>query len=347
MIYFIILINLIWLPLAAAEDSSLLQKPEVQRYITKLIHEHDFHPHEIKEIFKSAKFNSEIINLISSPYEAKPWHKYRQAFINEERINGGVCFWYAYQKELDRASKNYGVPPEIIIAILGVETKYGKFMGRHKALDALATLAFFYPPRARFFKKELTHYLLLSKSKIVDPYSTLGSYAGALGLSQFMPSSYRLYAVDFSGNGVADLFKNPIDAIGSIGHYFIKHGWRRNDLILVNTSLKKPLNITLPTRGFQPKQTLKELAKLGIKIPKKLPGKKKATLLKYADTHKDEYKLGFYNFYVITRYNNSQNYARAVVELSQEIAKRMKNVQNIPKTCPMLLGALEGHSYKP
>ena len=200
-------------------------RPEIEVFIMKMVKDHGFEEHKLKEIFNKTKFKSGIIKAMSRPSISKPWYEYHPVFINQKRISKGVTFWEKNAKTLKRASKKFGVPEEIITALIGVETYYGKQTGRHRVLDALTTLAFNYPKRADFFREELEQYLLLIREQDADVFSIKGSYAGAIGIPQFMPSSYRNYAVDFDNDGKIDLSGNTADSIGSVANYLIAHGW--------------------------------------------------------------------------------------------------------------------------
>ena len=212
---------------AVTHGESYLSRAEVDAYIEELIQQHDFSRPELEEVLAAAERRQDIIDLMRRPAERRlNWHEYRKIFLDEQRIAGGVEFWQQNQATLERAEKEYGVAPEVIVAIIGVETRYGRVTGRHRVVDALMTLAFDYPPRASFFRKELTQFLLLAREEGKNPTSLTGSYAGAMGFGQFIPSSYRNYAVDFDRDGVRDIWQNRTDAIGSVANYFSRHGWR-------------------------------------------------------------------------------------------------------------------------
>ncbi len=298
---------------------SLEEYPLAETFLADISGKHGFPREQLKQILLDAKIKESILKAISRPAEAKPWHEYRNIFLTEKRIRHGVDFWRQHQALLDKAEQSYGVPPHIITAILGVETFYGTRTGSFRVLDALSTLAFAYPRRAVFFGKELEHFLLLSREENLDPRQPQGSYAGAMGWPQFMPSSYRQYAADFDGDGKRDIWSNPGDVIASVANYFVSHGWRPNQPVAVKLSKPAP---DMASNTLKAPFTLAYLKAKGISIQKSYPPKLKANVLKLAGENGDEYWLGFTNFYVITRYNHSPLYAMAVHQLSQAIRER-------------------------
>jgi len=305
-----------------AEDNSFFAKKDVKNFIQEMSEKHHFDKALLSMLFKSFEPNAKILKTISKPYEALPWYRYQAALITEERIQKGVQFWTENEKMLKKAELKYGVPPEIIVAILGVETFYGKKTGNYPVFESLSTLAFSYPPRATFFKSELEQFLLLAQEENLNPKTTLGSYAGAIGAPQFMPSSYRRFAVDFTGKGKRDLINSMEDAIGSIGNYFNQHGWKNGETIALKTSLSETKDASQFANPKNPKPhlTLKALQKLGVNIPNVKNDAQYATLIMLdAGNQTKEPWLGFNNFYVITRYNHSIHYAMAVYQLSQRL----------------------------
>ena len=208
-------------------------RPEIEIFISEMVERHGFKQTELESIFGMAQFQPAIINAISQPATSRPWYEYRPLFINSRRIAGGVAFWNSHAATLERARKEFGIPEEIITAVIGVETTYGVQTGRHRVLDALTTLAFDYPKRAKFFRDELEQYLLLGREQDADVVNIKGSYAGAIGIPQFMPSSYRRYALDFDGDGKADLSGSAADAIGSVANYLKSFGWETERAIVL------------------------------------------------------------------------------------------------------------------
>ena len=311
---------------AVAHGESYLSRAEVDAYIEELIQQHDFSRPELEQVFAAAERRQDIIDLMRRPAERRlNWHEYRKIFLDEQRIAGGVEFWQQNQATLERAEKEYGVAPEVIVAIIGVETRYGRVTGRHRVVDALMTLAFDYPPRASFFRKELTQFLLLAREEGKNPTSLTGSYAGAMGFGQFIPSSYRNYAVDFDRDGVRDIWQNRTDAIGSVANYFSRHGWRGAAQVTLPVQLKAETEqlLDIANQSLKPTHSVAEMAEMGV-IVDRLDPEARVLLLRLLGGDKPEYWLGFDDFYVITRYNHSRLYAMAVYQLGQEILKRRK-----------------------
>lgn len=302
------------------------ERPEVKKFIATMVKKHDFNQKKLTSLFKHFEPSQEILQKIARPYEELTWTQYRKIFITQKRIQNGVAFWKKYATILKQAEQTYGVPSEIIVAILGVETFYGENTGKYPVLQALATLAFDYPKRSAFFLGELEQYLLLTREQHLPADKLTGSYAGAMGSPQFIASSYRNFAVDFVNAGKIDLINNIPNAIGSVANYFKIHGWHMQEPIIHKAQIKGSQFKALPTANKQnPKPTLSfaTLKKHNI-LP--ITGNKLATATQFAliqlnSTPKPEYWLGRNNFYVITRYNHSVNYAMAVYELSQNIAK--------------------------
>ena len=294
-------------------------RPEIDVFIVEMVELHGFKESELKSIFSKTRFQPAIISAISSPSTSRPWHKYRPIFVNPRRVAGGVTFWNNNASTLKRASKKFGVPEEIITAIIGVETRYGVRTGKHRVLDALTTLAFNYPRRAEFFRGELEQYLLLTREQDTNMFSIKGSYAGAIGIPQFMPSSYRNYAVDFDSDGKIDLSGNVADSIGSVANYLIAHGWEAGGPIATRARIRAGKHHKTLVTGYKPLHTVEKMKKLGITPLIDVPNERQATLIELKNDSEMEYWLGFNNFYVITRYNRSVRYAMSVLQLSEEI----------------------------
>jgi membrane-bound lytic murein transglycosylase B len=306
------------------------KSPEYQKFLNAQ-QKKGFSKAQVEAFLKPAKKNKQVLEAIRKPWEAKPWHQYYPIFITSKRIEAGAKFWRAHEATITRASKQFQVNPEVIVAIIGVETFYGTNQGSYNIRDALYSLAFFYPPRSTFFMSELGFYMdLVSKEKL-DPKQAMGSYAGAMGFGQFIASSYLHYAVDFNGDGRRDLFQ-PDDAIGSVANYFHKHGWVLNAPVVYQASVAKPGAVSgkLWQKKQKPNQTVAVWQKQGVKPTAriKLPEKDKALLFKLEYPNKQEYWLGMQNFYVITRYNHSELYAMAVYQLSQEIKKTYEKAKS-------------------
>jgi membrane-bound lytic murein transglycosylase B len=308
-------------PLASASTpDSLADRTEVQIFIAQMVNKHGFDSNALRNVFNRAYAQPEIIALITRPAEAKPWYAYRDIFLTNQRIQSGLAFWRSNEISLAKAERLYGVPAEIIVAIIGVETTYGGNTGKYRVLEALSTLAFDYPKRADYFRKELENYLLLTREEGIDPLSLKGSYAGAMGLAQFMPSSYLAYAVDFDGDGQRGLWVNPRDAIGSVANYLSKHRWQSGEPVTIPAQVNgERFQGLLSSKLAKPSQSVGEFRRLGV-IPQGFVNDQQTAILLELDGNSGpEYWLGFDNFYVITRYNQSPLYAMAVYQLSQEI----------------------------
>jgi membrane-bound lytic murein transglycosylase B len=247
------------------------------------------------------------------------WEEYRSLFVTPEKIEAGETFWRQNEAALELARQRYGVPEEIIIAVIGVETHYGRQTGKFKVLEALATLAFEYPRRAPLFRVELEHFLLLTREESLPLADPLGSYAGAMGIAQFMPGSYRRYAIDFDGDGRRDLFLNPVDAIGSVANYLTAHGWQRNGRVAAEAEVEGSGVESFREAKLSSRYTLEDLRARGVTVLGAEPANGSAIPLTLQRRNGPEYWLGFENFYVITRYNQSVSYAMAVFQLGREI----------------------------
>ncbi len=301
--------------------SHFLERKDVKSFLHNMVTKYNFNATSLNKVFANVTILPKVLKHIKTPYEAKPWYIYRQHFIKANRIKQGVQFWNKYAEPLNDIEKKYGVPRSIMVSIIGVESHYGQHLGKFPVLDSLATLAFDYPPRAEFFRKELEQFLLLTREQKLDPTKVYGSYAGAIGLPQFMPSSYRSYAVDFEQNGQIDLVSSNTDALASIGNYLAKNGWHRNGLIAVKAKVTGNNYHKFLNKGRKPLFSLSQLAKHGITPIEIIKGDPKAILieLKMGKLEKPEFWLGFQNLYVITRYNTSVLYAMAVYQLGEKI----------------------------
>ena len=288
-------------------------------FIDEMVARHSFSRDELARLFAQIDPQPDVLVAISNPAEAKPWHEYRPLFVNESRIQGGVEFWDAHKETLARAKKTYGVPPEIIVAILGVETRYGRTTGIHPVLASLTTLAFAYPPRSRFFRRELEEYLLLTREEHLDPLSLMGSYSGAVGPGQFVASSYRRYAVDFDGDGRRDLLYNTADVIGSVANYLEVHGWTPKQAVASRADTTGEIDKSILSEDLKPRVSLRRMRRYGVVPQDDLPDGQMGTLIVLETLRGPEYWIGLHNFYVITRYNRSPLYAMVVHQLSQEI----------------------------
>ncbi len=299
--------------------------PNAQQFIDKMVNKHGFDRQQLQEILSQAKRLDSVLRLMDNQApttSVKPpsgpngaWLRYRKKFITPDNVQNGVVFWNQYEDALNRAWQVYGVPPEIIVGIIGVETRWGRVMGKNRILDALATLSFNYPRRAEYFSGELETFLLMARDEQDDPLNLKGSFAGAMGYGQFMPSSYKQYAVDFSGDGHINLW-DPVDAIGSVANYFKAHGWVKGDQVAVMANGQAP---GLPN-GFKTKYSISQLAAAGLTPQQPLGNHQQASLLRLDVGTGYQYWYGLPNFYTITRYNHSTHYAMAVWQLGQAVA---------------------------
>lgn len=318
-----------------SQAQEYLQRSEFIALVDDLEKNHGFDRMKLINLFSEVKQQKSILEAISRPAEkALTWKQYRPIFLKEKRIKGGIKFWQQHKQTLLKAEKIYGVPPEIIVAIIGVETRYGNNKGNYRVIDALSTLGFDYPPRSAFFYKELKEFLLLEKYAGIDPATTKGSYAGAMGFGQFISSSYRHYAVDFNNDGKIDLVNDPVDAIGSVANYFKMHGWKTGALIagrgiiLIDDKANKEqmlsgLKPLIDTGELKPKVRVKDFAKYGLISTDNFSDRDKATVITLQGIQGEEHWVCLDNFYVITRYNHSNLYAMAVFQLSQKIKMAM------------------------
>ena len=307
-------------------------RPEVQAFIAEMTQKHGFVEGELKLLFSRARYYPDIITLITPPTNprVRSWQAYRSRFIEPVRIDGGVALWKRHAEALARAEKEYGVPAEIIVAIMGVETVYGRNTGGYRVIDALTTLSFDYPRRADFFRDELENYLLFARDEGIDIFALRGSYAGAIGIPQFMPSSWRKWAVDFDGDGKIDLRGSFVDAIGSVANYLKAHGWVAGAPIAFPAQVEGNAWRDLLVRDIEPSAKLVDLPKLGVaSAPLLRQGLPDDTLCALIDLvtpdAPTEYWVGLQNFYVITRYNRSSFYAMSVMELASAVKQSRRD----------------------
>jgi membrane-bound lytic murein transglycosylase B len=313
-------------PAPARTDYS--KRADVREFIAEMAQKHGFVEAELSFLFSRARFYPAIVELITPPANprVRSWQAYRSRFLDPVRIDGGVALWHKYAKELARAEKEYGVPAEIIVAIMGVETVYGRNTGNWRVIDALSTLAFDYPKRAEFFRSELENYLLFAREHDVDVFSVRGSYAGAIGIPQFMPGSWRRYAVDYDGNGKINLRESFIDSIGSIGNFLRGHGWAAGGAIAFPAQVEGAAWQALLEKDILPHTRIGDLEKYGIAsktlVSQGFPADTLFALVDLATPDAPtEYWVGLQNFYVITRYNRSSFYAMSVMQLAEAIRK--------------------------
>ena len=301
-----------------------LTRPEIKTFIDDVARRNSLNKRDLRKLLAKAEPQPKIIEMITKPAErVSPWWEYRERFMTEERIALGAQLWLDHRLELEDIARARGVPPEYIIAIIGVETKYGRITGRYRVLDALATLAFDYPPRSEFFRKELEQFVLLSREERLDPLKTLGSYAGAMGNAQFMPSSYRKYAVDAQDDKRRDLWADWGDVFASIANYFREHGWQTGAPVMADVELDPDPTFVMDTRNLSLNETLGSLAAQGVEARSDLPATTPAMLVFAEQSDGPAYRVGFDNFQVIMRYNRSPRYAMAVHDLAEAVAQRV------------------------
>ena len=306
-----------------ATEAVLTQREDIKTFINQMVEKHQFDRKTLNAWFQEAKLQPSIITAMTKPAEKLPWYRYETIFLSPKRIQEGVTFWKENQADLDKAYAQYAIPPEIIVSIIGVETFYGKNCGNYRVLDSLVTLGFDYPPRSTFFLSELEQFFLLAREQGWDLTQIKGSYAGAMGKGQFMPSSYRKYAVDFSQSGKRDLLNSNSDSIGSVANYFKSHGWEPYQVIVIPARVKgKEYQQVIASKANpKPVHTLQDLSKRNVTSVERNADWEKLpfALMRFEVENGEEFWLGAQNFYVITRYNHSDHYAMAVYNLSQEI----------------------------
>lgn len=319
--------------LAACAHQPLIKKPvtaapptaneyaarnEVQQFVDKVVEKDSLDRSWVEQALKGAHKRQAVIDAITKPYEAKPWFQYEPLFVNDSRIDGGVAFWSRENTPLQKAEVEYGVPAEIIVAIVGVESFYGRQHGGYPVIDSLTTLAFDYPPRAAFFQGELEQFLIMCHEQSLDPSMPMGSYAGAMGAPQFMPDSFRQYAVDFDADGKRDIWGDWADIIGSVANYFHLHGWRPNALIVVPAAIQKGAEGPTPLVPT----TVGALRAAHVVLSSGVSDDAEAVLVALQGQDETHYWVGLHNFRVITQYNKSPLYAMAVVQLASAVVER-------------------------
>ncbi len=314
---FLCLIMLFFAVNAHAKSTGFAERPDVKKFIAHMVQKYHYNKAQLIAAFNTVKPKPSVLHSVSAPLEQKPWYTYQFAFVTETRIREGVAFWQKYQATLARAERLYGVPPEIIIATIGVETKYGKNLGKYRVIDSLSNIAFSHSSRATFFRSELEQFFLLTREQHLNPLSMMGSYAGAIGQPQFMPSSYRHYAVDFSGHKKIDLIHNEADIIGSIANYYHQHGWSYRAPVALKTTLSGSGYEWMSQREQANLIGQFDLNKYGLEDYQH----QKIRLIPLKKYIGYEYWLGFHNFEVIKRYNPSNLYAMAVFQLGYYISQ--------------------------
>ena len=316
-------------PSQTVESSGYLTRSDVKAFIDDLIKEHQFSRKELETILGQAEKSERALALISKPAESQlEWKDYRKIFMTPERITKGVEFWQKNANVLNLIEKEYGVPADVIVAIIGIETYYGRQTGGFRVIDTLTTLGFDYPRRSQFFRKELENFLVLTREQNLNVSELTGSYAGAMGIPQFMPSSYRAYAVDYTGDKQANIWKAEEDAIASVANYLKKHGWQSGKPVASRARVSGIKYEQALSTGLKPDKKLSKVQSSGWSAPNVVPPSSKVLAMKLKGQEGSEYWLGMNNFYVITRYNRSRMYALAVHQLAEAVIKDYKKAQS-------------------
>ena len=306
---------------AAAFD---LQRPEIASFVDEVVSRDGLSRKDVSNVLKKAQPQPKILEIMTRPAEkVSPWWEYRERFVSTERVNDGVRFWLDHKNTLEQVSAHYQVPSEYLVAILGIETHYGRNTGPYRALDALATLAFDYPPREKFFRSELEEFLLLTKEDKLDPLTVTGSYAGALGVPQFMPSQYRRYSVGTNRERRRDLWGDWDAILASVANYLREHGWVPRGPVLAETHLDPDPTFQIEPHNLELNETVESLSAHGVKVEMPLPANTPVVLISAEQRDGPAYRVGFRNFYVLTRYNSSARYAMAVYDLAEAIRQRL------------------------
>jgi membrane-bound lytic murein transglycosylase B len=322
----VILLAVIW---ANGQSKLFGERADVQVFIQKMVQQYHFDADELTALFNTIQKRPEVLTKIQRPFEERTlWFNYKEHFVTEKRVQDGIRFWQQHEEALSRAEKIYGIPVPVIVAIIGVESNYGEYLGEFKVLDALANIAFHYEKRSDFFKKQLVEFLLLCSEKKMNPTVPLGSYAGAIGQPQFMPSTFRKYAVDFNSSGQIDLTHDAEDVIGSIAKFLKDHGWEKNGEIAIAAKKDQSYPESLPTNVLEEQFAITQLIKDGLSPLVKAKEQTQFGVIKLMEREGPKYWLGLHNMYVLTKYNTHIQYGMAVYELSQEISKqRLKHQQ--------------------
>jgi peptidoglycan lytic transglycosylase B len=305
-----------------------VQRPEIAEFVDEVVSHDGWSRKAVVTLLAQAQPQPKIIEIMNRPLErVAPWWEYRERFLTAERIDLGAKFWADHQLALEHIAAQYQVPPEYLVAIIGVETFYGRTTGRYRVLDALTTLAFDYPPRASYFRGELEQFLLLTRENKLDPLTTTGSYAGAMGVPQFMPSVYRRYAVDADTSRKRDLWGSWDDIFASVANYLREHGWTPGAPVLAETTLEPDPTFQIEPHNLELNETVGSLAARGVKVAADVPADTPVVLISAEQRDGPAYRVGFHNFYVITRYNVSARYAMTVHDLADAVAARVHSPQ--------------------
>jgi membrane-bound lytic murein transglycosylase B len=306
---------------AHAQTQTYADRKEVRQFVAEMVERHGFKRRDLEKLFAETAYQENVVTLMTPlPPGERSWQTYRGNFLTPRRIEGGVEFWRRHPGALKRAAATYGVPPEIIVAIIGIETQYGRNTGNFKVIDALATLAFDYPRRADYFRSELEHFLLYTREAGIAPTSLKGSYAGAIGIPQFMPGTIRRYAVDFDRDGRRDLAASATDAIGSVGNFLASHGWIAGAPIAFPAAVDDEARARFIDGGVDPVHRVAELREFSVAFSESIDGETPCVLVELESPDAPSaYLVGLENFYVLTRYNRSSFYAAAVLQLAEAV----------------------------
>jgi membrane-bound lytic murein transglycosylase B len=323
---------LLYAGLALAQPSPYQNRKDVKEFVAEMVKKHGFNRKELTRVLAQAQFQPAIVRAMDQPPESAlaSWQAYRAMFIRPERIEAGAQFWTRNADALKRAEAEYGVPEDVIVGIIGVETTFGKNIGTYRVIDALATLAFDYPKRGAYFRGELEHYLVFARDQGINPLRVKGSYAGAIGIPQFMPGSYRRFAVDFDGDGHINLASSPADAIGSIGNFLKSHGWVQGQPVAFGAEVTGDDWRKLAGGGIVPATRVADLQSYGVKLAANLPGDTLCALIELETPGQpSDFRVTLQNFFVLTRYNRSNLYAAAVLDLAAEIVRARSAAQSV------------------
>ena len=311
--------------ISSVSHSHNVERENIRAFINNMVNKHGFKEEYLIEVLKKAESKESILKAISRPAERTlTWNQYRDIFIKKERINAGVDFWVNHKDILEKISDKTGVDIEIMLGIIGVETYFGRITGGYRVIDALSTLAFDYPKRSPFFTRELESFLLIIREEAMDPFNATGSYAGAMGSPQFMPSSYRAYAIDSDGDGKRDIWNNWEDVIGSVANYLVVHGWQKGNQIIVPALLAEDSEEIEIKNGLKATESIESLLSKGVIFETIMNDDHPAELLKLEQKNYNDYWVAMHNFFVITKYNHSIMYGLAVYQLGQDIAEQFK-----------------------
>ncbi|WP_051710265.1 lytic murein transglycosylase B [Andreprevotia chitinilytica] len=333
------------LPFSVAHaDEALLARPEVQEYLNQVSSEQGFDRAELNALFKRVNTKPNVLDILDRPSTSRPWYQFRDNFINPTRIVGGARFMRRYKTELDAIEERYGVPPEIVTAVIGCETLYGRNTGSFRVLDVLTTIAFDYPRRADFFMNELTEFLILAREENADPLSFMGSYAGAMGWPQFMPSSFRKYAVDWNGDHHRDIWGTPVDAMASVANFLVAYGWQKGGAIMQPVNVAGDQIEPLLADKFNLHYTVEALMQKGVTpLTETDPAQQAVLFTLETEPGFTRHYLGFTNFYALTRYNKSTLYASAVAGLADQIRKAYTETKDLTTPQPKVAAKRKSH----